>query len=170
MPLAMHANCNYGPIDWQDAIQWCNSKGYNMLITSTFQNQNWGAERYNPSGPKWDQEISPDGNTTAFTTNSAYNKTVHYNIMNIPMWKSWDDMVIAAGNENIYIGPFDGPCGKYGGQESGQYPPIELAFFPEMRDRYDTARNLRIIKYFVARQAAFWNLAYWSLGGTEVYS
>jgi hypothetical protein len=169
LPCAMHANCNYGPIDWQDAIQWCRSRGYNMLITSTFQNQNWGAERYNPSGPKWEQSISPDGNTTAFVTDSATNKTVDYDQMNIPMWSSWDDMIIAAGNAGIYIGTFDGPCGKYGGQESGQYPPIELAFFPEMRESYDSTTNKRILKYFVARQAAFWNIAYWSLGNTEVY-
>ena len=41
---------------------------------------------------------------------------------------------------------------------------------PGIRDRFDTPRNLKVIRYVVARQGAFWNLAYWSLGNTEVYA
>ncbi len=72
--------------------------------------------------------------------------------------------IMAAGEAGIYIGPFNGPDGKYGGQERGKYPPSELVMNPGIKDRFNTERNLRIIRYFVARQGAFWNLAYWSSG------
>jgi len=75
---------------------------------------------------------------------------------------------MTAGDKGIYIAPFQGPSGKYGGQD-GKYPPNELMFRPKIRDRFDSDRNKRLIKYFIARQGAFWNLAYWSLGSTEIY-
>ncbi|HLA38840.1 MAG TPA: putative collagen-binding domain-containing protein, partial [Candidatus Glassbacteria bacterium] len=49
------------------------------------------------------------------------------------------------------------------------YPPAELVFAPPLRDRFDSPDNQFVIRYLIARQAAYWNLAYWSLGNTEVY-
>ncbi len=154
LPVAMFANCIYTPLDWNDAIDWCKANKFNTLITGTFNMNNWG------SG--WP-------NLTAFATANEANKEVDYSRMNLKMWQEWDQMIMAAGDAGIYIGPFEGPNGKYGGQERGKYPPKELVMNPGIKDRFNTERNLRIIRYFVARQGAFWNLAYWSLGGSEVY-
>lgn len=154
-PVAMHANSFYTPKDWQDAISWSKAKGYNTIISATFNTTNWG--------DGW-------GNVTAFATlRGEPHKQVDYTRMNLKMWHEWDDMIQAAAEQDIYIGPFQGPSGKYGGQERGKYPPAELAFFPGMRDRFNTSRNLKIIRYLIARQGAFWNIAYWSLGSTEIY-
>ncbi len=154
LPVAMHANCQFTPIDWRDAIDWCEAYDYNTIITSTFNRQNWG------NG--WP-------NVTAFATANEAKKEVDYSRMNLKMWHEWDQMIIEAGEADIYIGPFNGPDGKYGGQERKKYPPTELVMNPGIKDRFNTERNLRIIRYFVARQGAFWNLAYWSLGTTELY-
>jgi hypothetical protein len=154
MPVTMHASCAVTPIDWQDAIEWCKVHGYNTIVTRTMNHSNWG-----------------DGyhNTTAFATADEARKEVDYDGMNLRMWREWDQMIEAAGDAGIYIGPFDGPHGYYGGQERGKYPPTEQVMNPGIRDRFNTKRNLRIIRYLVARQGAFWNLAYWSLGSTELY-
>lgn len=155
LPVAMFANCVYAPIDWQDAVEWCKAKGFNTLVTRTLNHDVWG-----------------DGwkNITCFATADAATKTVNYEVMNLEMWREWDQMIQHAGENGIYIGPFEGPSGKYGGQWRGTYPPTPLVMNPTMRDRFDTPRNLRMIRYMVARQGAFWNLAYWSLGNTEVYA
>jgi len=155
LPVAMYASCQFTPIDWHDAIDWCKAYGYNTIITETFNNKNWG-----------------DGwpNVTAFASADESKREVDYDRMNLRMWHEWDRMIMAAGEAGLYIGPFEGPCGKYGGQERGKYPPTELVMNPGIKDRFDTKRNLRVIRYFVARQGAFWNLAYWSLGGTEIYA
>ncbi len=154
LPVAMHANCLHTPIDWQDAIAWCTAKGYNTLVAATMNGYSWG--------DGW-------GNRTAFATAAEEpEKKVDYDRMNIPMWTEWDQMIEAASEAGVYIGPFAGPAGYYGGQSFGQYPPTELAFFPEMRERFDTPRNRRLIRYLVARQGAYWNLAYWNLWSTEL--
>jgi len=161
LPIALYAHSHLTPIDWQDAIHWAKSREYNTIVTPTLNISEWG-----------------DGwtNTTAFAkaygdpqgSASGSEKVVDPFRYNLKMWKEWDDMIREAGDNGIYIGPFEGPSGKYGGRE-GKYPPKELAFQPKIRERFDTTRNKRFIKYFVARQGAFWNLAYWSLGGTEVF-
>jgi len=155
LPVAMFANCVYTPIDWQDAVEWCKAMGFNTLITRTFNHYVWG-----------------DGwkNVTCFATANAAKKEVNYDRMNLDMWREWDQMIQHAGESGIYIGSFEGPCGKYGGQWRGKYPPPQLVMNPGIRDRFDTQRNLKVIRYLVARQGAFWNLAYWSLGNTEVYA
>lgn len=154
MPVSMHASCAMTPIDWQDAIEWCVVNEYNTLIVKTFNHYTWG-----------------DGwpNVTCFETSDLAKKEVDFDRMNLKMWHEWDQMIECAAEHGIYIGPFDGPCGYYGGQERNKYPPTELAFSPAMRDRFDTPRNLRVVRYMVARQGAYWNIAYWSLGSTEVY-
>ena len=111
LPVAMYANCPYTPIDWQDAIRWCVAKGYNTLVTSTMNTWAWADE--------W-------GNVTAFATADAGTKTVDYDRLNLKMWHEWDDMIETAGEKGIYIGPFNGPHGFYGGRR-WKYPPIELA-------------------------------------------
>jgi len=161
LPIAVYANSHMVPIDWQDAIKWAEIKGYNTLKTPTFNTYNWG--------DGWD-------NTTAFIkaygaphgAASGVLKWVDPDRYNLKMWHEWDSMIKAAGAKGIYIGPFEGPSGKYGGQD-GKYPPKEQIFHPKIRDRFDSGRNKRFIKYFIARQGAFWNLAYWNLGSTEVY-
>jgi hypothetical protein len=154
LPVTMLAVMQYTPIDWQDTIDWCTTRGYNTIISGTFNVGNWA------SG--WP-------NITAFLTENQAGKEVDYERMNLRMWTEWDDMLQYAADRGIYIGAFEGPDGTYGGQEKGKYPPIELAFFPSMRDHALTTRNKRIMRYLVARQAAFWNVAFWSLGSTEVY-
>lgn len=154
-PVAVFADCYLTPLDWKDAIQWCKEKGFNTLVTPTFNTRFWAEE--------WD-------NLTAFALQPGeLKRIVDYDRYNLQMWGQWDDMIRTAGLAGIYIGAFEGPCGKYGGQENGKYPPNELVFSPAMRDRFDTERNKRIIRYLIARQGAFWNLAYWSLGNTEVF-
>jgi len=155
LPVAMFANCVYTPIDWRDAVEWCKVKGFNTLITRTFNHYIWG------EGWK---------NVTCFATANAAKREVDYDRMNLEMWREWDQMILHAGENGIYIGSFEGPCGKYGGQWRGKYPPSQLVMNPGIRDRFDTQRNLRVIRYLIARQGAFWNLAYWSLGNTEVYA
>ena len=161
LPIAFFANSHLASIDWQDAIQWAESKGYNTILSPTINTTNWG------NG--WE-------NTTAFIRTygnphgaaSGFLKWVDPDRYNLKMWHQWDNMIKTAGEKNIYIAPFEGPSGKYGGQ-NGKYPPDELMFRPKIRERFDSDRNRRLIKYFIARQGAFWNLAYWSLGSTEVY-
>jgi len=155
-PVSVMADCHIFPQDWQDAIEWCVTKNFNTLVVSNFNATNWGTG--------W-------GNRTAWATKREEpHKEVDYERMNLEMWKMWDQMILSAGKAGIYIGSFQGPCGKYGGQERGKYPPIELAFFPGLRDRFDTELNKWQIRYFVARQGAFWNVAYWALGNTEVFA
>jgi len=162
LPIALIANIHLTPVDWRDAIQWAISKGYNTIITPTINTTNWG------NG--WD-------NTTAFIkaygkpygSASGYLKWIDPDRYNLKMWHEWDNMIKTAGEHGIYIAPFEGPSGKYGGQD-GKYQPEELVFRPKIRERFDSQRNERFIKYYVARQGAFWNLAYWSLGSTEVHT
>lgn len=161
LPLSFFANGVFTPLDWQDAITWAEANGYNTIVTPTMNTYNWG-----------------DGwvNTTAFTKDygpaeaSACGilKRVDYDRYNLRMWREWDDMLRTAGSKGIYIGTFEGPSGKYGGRY-GRYPPTELVFYPGMRDRFDTERNVRFMKYYIARQGAFWNLAFWNIGSTEAY-
>jgi len=155
LPVAMFANCEYTPMDWRHAVQWCKAKGFNTLVTRTFNRTVWG------EGWK---------NVTCFGTANAAKRQVDYDRMNLVMWREWDQMILHAGENGIYIGAFEGPCGKYGGQRRGKYPPTQLVMNPGIQDRFDTPRNLKVIRYLVARQGAFWNLAYWSLGNTEVYA
>ncbi len=153
LPIAMHADCSYTPIDWRDAIHWCEAMGFNTLVTSTFNTWAW-----------------PDGypNVTAFATADLSHKRVDYQRLNLRMWRQWDDMLRTAGEAGLYIAPFNGPDGFYGGRR-GKYPPVELAYEPAARGGYDTPENLRLIRYLVARQGAFWNLAYWALCATEIF-
>lgn len=154
LPLTMHASCLYAPIHWQDAISWCKARGYNTLITSTFNTWVWAKE--------WP-------NVLAFATADASKKEVNYERLNLKMWRQWDRMIRTAGDNGIYIGPFNGPKGFYGGRR-WKYPPVELAYYPAMREGWDAPYNLRFIRYLVARQGAFWNLAFWNLGNTELYN
>ena len=161
LPIAIYANSHLAPIDWQDAILWAVSKGYNTIVTPTINITNWGDDWENTTA-----FIKADGNPHDSATGSQ--KRVDPDRYNLKMWHQWDSMIKTAMENNIYIGPFEGPSGKHGGQD-GKYPPAELAFLPRIRERFDSDRNRRLIKYFIARQGAYWNLAYWSLGSTEVY-
>ncbi len=163
LPLAVFANCNITPLDWREAIEWCKQRGYNTLVVPNFNATVWG--------DGW-------GNRTAWATepaekliriNAATYKEINYERYNLEMWRQWDDMIRAAGVDGIYIGSFQGPSGKYGGRKNGKYPPAGLAFKPALRDRFDSELNLPFMRYMLARQAAFWNVAYWSLGNTEVF-
>jgi hypothetical protein len=163
LPLAMYADCHVTPDDWREVIGWCQRRGYNTLVVPTFNATVWG------NG--W-------SNRTAWATKAADRfveldietyKIVNFERYNLDMWREWDDMIRAAGVAGIYIGSFEGPSGKYGGQEKGKYPPDELAFEPGLRDRFDSETNLPFLRYMFARQGAFWNVAYWSLGNTEVF-
>ena len=153
LPLAMYAGCVYSPIDWLDAIQWCKTRNYNTLFTSTMNTWAW------PEGQE---------NITAFTTKSLSDKEVNYENFNLRMWKQWDEMIETAGEDGIYIGPFNGPTGFYGGRRS-KYPPVELAYYPANRNGWDTPQNIKLIRYLIARQGAYWNIAFWNLGSTEMY-
>ena len=153
LPVALYADCPYTPIDWQDAIRWCVAKEYNTLVTSTMNTWAWADE--------WE-------NVTAFATADASTKTVDYDRLNLKMWQEWDDLLETAGENGIYIGPFNGPHGFYGGRR-WKYPPVELAYSPARRDGFNTSQNRRLMRYLVARQGAYWNLAYWNLGDTELY-
>ena len=134
-------------------ISWCKAKGFNTLITPTFNIGLWA------NG--WP-------NMTAFQASDKNH--IDYTKFNVAMWDLWDRMIMAAAQKNIYIGPFQGPHGKYGGQRSGKYPPSEMSIFPALTDKYNSDINKVLIRYLIARQGAFWNLAYWSLGNTEVYN
>ncbi|MFH1068367.1 MAG: DUF5060 domain-containing protein [Candidatus Glassbacteria bacterium] len=162
LPVAVYANCHINELDWKDLIAWCKAKGYNTIVTPTFNATVWG------NG--W-------GNRTAFaarpldrleTVKTDENKMVVYDRYNLDAWKQWDKMILDAAGAGIYIAPSEGPGGRYGGQAKGNYPPDELAFYPELRDRFDSQANKNFIRYLIARQAAFWNIAYWSLGSPEV--
>ena len=72
LPVAMYAGCVYSPIDWLDAIQWCKTRNYNTLFTSTMNTWAW------PEGQE---------NITAFTTKSVVDKEVDYENFNLRMWK-----------------------------------------------------------------------------------
>ena len=153
LPVAMYATCPYTPIDWQDAIEWCIVREYNTLVTSTFNTWVWADE--------WE-------NVTAWATADASKREVDYDHLNLKMWQEWDDLLRTAGENGIYIGPFNGPNGFYGGRR-WKYPPEELAYYPAARDGFETPQNMCLIRYLVARQGAYWNLAYWNLGSTELY-
>ena len=86
------------------------------------------------------------------------------------MWDIWDEAIQYAGENNIYISSFSGPHGEYGGQRDGKYPPDELVFLPAFDESRTSTTNVKLMRYLIARQGAFWNLANWSLGGTEVYN
>ena len=86
------------------------------------------------------------------------------------MWDIWDEAIQYAGENNIYISSFSGPHGEYGGQRDGKYPPDELVFLPAFDESPTSTTNVKLMRYLIARQGAFWNLANWSLGGTEVYN
>ena len=157
LPTAFFAVASLTPIDWQDAIDWAVSKGYNTLVTQTYNPRRWG-----------------DGwkNVTPFLATDTEAKIVDLDRFNIPMWREWDDMFEAAGNMGLYIAPFRGPDGDYGGQSGvgTVVPPDGFVYLPSSDPKdYDTPRNLRVIKYYVARRAAYWNMAYWALSGTEVF-
>jgi hypothetical protein len=165
LPKIMHAYIYFSPVDAIDGIHWAKSKGYNTLITDTFNIWGWG-------------EGWP--NTLAWTTKKSSNfisqfirrkgrKEVAYDRMNLKMWHEWDDMFKLAASNNVYIGPFGGFTGRYGGQEEGKYPPTELVYGPRLRINATSNENKWMIRYLVARQGAFWNLAYWALAGTEIY-
>ena len=154
LPIAMHADCPYSPSDWRDAIEWCRAFQYNTLITSTMNTWAWASE--------WP-------NTTAFETADESSKVVDYTRYNLRMWRSWDDLLRIAGSQEVYIGPFNGPDGFYGGRR-GKYPPEEIAYEPGLREGPNTDLNRQLIHYLIARQGAYWNLAYWSLCSTEMYA
>jgi hypothetical protein len=161
LPLTVFTAMSLTQTDWQDAINWANIRGYNTIVTSTYNTRRWPDGWANPTA-----FIKATGNPQGVA--SGTHKKVDPSRYNLKMWKEWDDMIKAAGEKGIYIGSIGGPSGKYGGRD-GKYPPVSLAFQPKVRERFDTNRNKRLIKYIIARQGAFWNLAYWSLGGTEVY-
>ncbi|MBW7996620.1 MAG: DUF5060 domain-containing protein [Candidatus Glassbacteria bacterium] len=163
LPLAVFADCHLTPTDWRDMIAWCEARGYNTLVVPNFNTTVWG--------DGW-------GNRTAWATKPSekaefvkedLHKIVNYQRFNLPMWREWDEMIRTAAAAGIYLGSFEGPCGKFGGQEKGKYPPDELVFEPRIHDRFDSETNISLMRYFLARQAAFWNVAYWSLGNTEVF-
>ncbi|MHC4739289.1 MAG: DUF5060 domain-containing protein [Planctomycetota bacterium] len=153
LPLAMFANCLFAPINWQDAIGWCKERQYNTLIVSTFNTWVWAKE--------WE-------NVLAFVTTDASKKEMDYERLNLKMWHQWDQMIQTAAENGIYIGPFNGPKGTYGGRR-GKYPPVELAYWPKISQGWDAPFNIRLIRYLVARQGAYWNLAFWNLCNTEMY-
>ncbi len=152
------------PGDWTDGIAWAQQKGYNTIVTPTFNDVFWGDGWENPT-PFIKQTGSPGGSA------SGSNRRVNYDHFLVKKWKEWDDMIQTAGNAGIYISPTNTPNGFWGGQSGigTVYPPTELAYFPERYEAYNTTHNRRVIKYFVARQAAFWNVANWSLYPGEVY-
>ncbi len=156
MPVSMHASCALTPIDWQDAIEWCRVHEYNTIVTRTMNHSNW-----------------PDGyhNVTAFATADESKKEVDYDRMNLRMWHEWDQMLQAAGDAGVYIGPFEGPNGKYGGQERGKYPPTELVMNPGIKDRFNTERNLQDHPLFCGAPGSFLEPGLLVFGfGTEVYA
>ena len=161
LPISLHANALLTPNDWQHAIHWAKTRGFNTIITATINTSTWGDGWTNPTA-----FIKATGDPQGKASGSE--KVVDPDRFNLKMWKEWDDMILTAGENGIYIGPFSGAAGKYGGQD-GKYPPASLMFMPEIRESFDTARNKRLLKYLVARQGAFWNVAYWSMGDTEVY-
>ena len=161
LPISLHANTHLTPKDWQDAIHWAKTRGFNTIITATINTTTWGDGWTNPTA-----FIKATGDPHAKASGSE--KLVDPDRYNLEMWKEWDNMILTAGENGIYIGPFSGAAGKYGGQD-GKYPPASLMFMPKIRERFDTPGNKRLLKYLVARQGAFWNVAYWSMGDTEVY-
>jgi hypothetical protein len=144
---------SFTPIDWMDAIDQAAARGFNTLGSGAAQISNWGHG--------WP-------NTTAFATASESNKEVDLDRMNLAMWAEWDDMLRYAADRGIYLWA-GGFSGKYGGRD-GKYPPADLAYLPKLRERATTAANKIRMRYQVARQGAFWNIAFWGLGGTEVYA
>ncbi len=164
LPIMAYLWMYLTPADWKDGIAWAQQKGYNTIVTPTFNDVFWGDGWENPT-PFIKQTGSPGGSA------SGSNRKVNYDHFLIKRWKEWDDMIQAAGDAGIYISPTNTPNGFWGGQSGlgTLYPPTELAYFPERYQPYNSHHNLRVIKYFVARQAAFWNVANWSLYPGEVY-
>ena len=139
-------------IDYKDSVEWCLKEGYNTILAGTFETNNW-----------W--ETYPD--STAF---QGTKRNVDYTRYNIAMWDLWDEAIQYAGEHNIYISSFSGPHGEYGGQRRNKYPPDVLVMLPKFDESPLSETNKVLIRYLIARQGAFWNLANWSLGGTEVYN
>ena len=138
--------------DYKDQVEWCKTKGYNTILGGTFESYVW---------------VGGNTNATAFQGTKT---NIDYTRYNIAMWDLWDESIQYFGENNIYVAPFGGPGGEYGGQHSGKYPPDELVMLPMFNESALSETNKRLIHYLIARQGAFWNLANWSLAGTEVYN
>jgi hypothetical protein len=164
LPVIMHAYIYFSPVDAIDGINWVKTRGYNTLITETFNIWGWGDGW--PNTLAWATKGSSHWIFHVFSRKDE--KEVDYTRMNLKMWHEWDDMFKLASRDNIYIGPFVGFTGRYGGQE-GKYPPTELVYQPRLRINATSNDNKWMIRYLVARQGAFWNLAYWALASTEIY-
>ena len=162
LPSAFIAYANLADIDFSDAIEWAQNKGYNTLVTPTFNPKFWA---------KGWPNTTPFKSTLVSKLVNRWWRVVEYEKFNLKMWRQWDDLILKAGAAGIYIAPFEGPAGDYGGQSGlgTVVPPEGMEYYPKMNIRFDHPLNLLIIKYFVARQAAFWNLAYWNLYSTEIY-
>lgn len=156
LPTAFFANAAFTPADWRQAIAWAKARGYNTLVTPTLNAKTWGAG--------WE-------NVTPFATRDAVRRQVDYTRPNLRAWREWDALLREAGEAAVYVGPFEGPAGDYGGQSGvgTVVPPPGLEYGPPLRTRFDDPRNLRVMRTLVARQGAFWNLAYWNLYSTEIH-
>jgi hypothetical protein len=156
LPKAFHTRASMTRIDWEDSIDFAVAKGFNTLITGSINTKVWGDGWPNP---------------TPFATVDAATKAVDYERFNLRAWTEWDTMIEAAGKADLNIGCFNGPAGDYGGQsgDGTRFPPDGLEYHPALNTPFDTAQNLNVIRYLVARQAAFWNLAYWTLYSTEIF-
>lgn len=150
--------------DWRDGIEWALAKGYNTIVTPTFNDTFWGDGWKNPT-PFVAQSGDPD------RTGRGSQKRVDYDRPLIARWKDWDDMIEAAGEAGLYISPTNTPNGFWGGQSGTGtiYPPKELAYFPDRYHAFHSPHNIRMVRYFLARQGAYWNIAHWSLYPGEVY-
>ena len=164
LPVMVYMWMYLTPADWKDGIAWAQRKGYNTIVTPTFNDVFWGDGWENPTA--FIKETGSPGGSA-----SGSKRKVNYDYFLIKRWKEWDDMIQAAGDAGIYISPTNTPNGYWGGQSGlgTLYPPTELAYFPQRYHAFNTPHNLKVIKYFVARQAAFWNIANWSLYPGEVY-
>jgi hypothetical protein len=143
--------------DVRDVIDWAVGRGYNTIAVRTFNTRLWG--------DRWP-------NMTAFATlGNPANRQVDFDRFNVAQWRMIDELFLGAGRDGIFVAPWDGPHGFYGGRtgKGTVYPPRPLAITNEMRDRFDSQRNLSFVRYLIGRQGAFWNLAYWSLSNTEVF-
>jgi len=155
-PTAFFANAVFTPLDWRQAIAWARARGFDTLVTPTLNAKLWGEGWENP---------------TPFAAVDTRARQVDYTRYNLRAWREWDAMLAEAGDAGLHVGPFEGPAGDYGGQ-SGQgtvVPPKGLEYGPRRRMSFDDPRNLRIIRYLVARQGAFGSLAYWNLYSTEIH-
>ena len=156
LPTAVFANAPFTPGDWRQAIAWATARGYDTLVTPTLNAKIWG-------------EGWP--NVTPFAALDEARKQVDYTRPNLRAWREWDALLREAGEAGLYVAPFEGPAGDYGGQSGvgTVVPPPGLEYGPGLRIRFDDPRNLRVLRSFVARQGAFWNLAFWNVYSTEIY-